>query len=428
MASNFKTASNTAAIAISSVFLYGAAVHADPVADFYKGKQLTIYVGYSVGGGYDGYARVLGHYMGRHIPGKPAFVVKNRPGAGSLVLTNEIYNSHPKDGTTFSTIGRGILMEPMFGNKKAKFDPTGFTWVGSMNNEVSICASWHTSKIKTIDDMFNTKFIVGGTGPGADTDVFPLVFNNVLGAKMKLVTGYPGGNDINFAMERGELDGRCGWSWSSVKSTRPGWLKNKKINVLVQMSTAKHPELPNMPFVMDYAKTDKDRKILEIIYGRQVWGRPFIAPPGIPADRAKALQTAFMATMKDPAFLAEAKRLKMEIAPVDGPTIAKMIQALAATPPELMHQAAQATSNTRHTQLSKAVIPIETLAGIIAKIKGGGRSITFTGDGKKQKVKVSGSKTEITLAGAKAKRKILKVGMKCTLTYQGSAAKKIACN
>ena len=414
-------------IAVVAAALTPAPASADSVADFFRGKVVTLYVGYSVGGGYDLYARTLSRHMGRNIPGNPQFVVKNRPGAGSLVLANEIYNTHPKDGTAFGTVGRGIVMEPMFGNKKARFDATKFTWLGSMNNEVSLCASWHTTDIKTVDDMFTKTFIVGGTGRGADTDAFPLVFNNVLGARMKLVTGYPGGNDINFAMERGEVHGRCAWSWSSVKTTRAKWLRDKKIHLLIQMSTAKHPELPNVPFVMDYAKTDRERKILSIIYARQVWGRPFIAPPGLPADRAAALQKAFMDTMADPVFLAEARKIKLDLAPVSGPEVLKLVADLAATPRELMTAAAAATINISKTRIDRAIIPTETLSGAILDIKRGGRSVTIGEGGKKQKVKVSGRRTAILVGGAKKKRKALKLGMSCTLTYQGSAAKKIDC-
>ena len=416
-----------ASIAVIAATLAAAPAGADSVADFYRGKVVTVYVGYSVGGGYDLYARTLARHMGRNIPGNPQLVVKNRPGAGSLVLANEIYNTHPKDGTAFGTVGRGIVMEPMFGNKKARFDATKYTWLGSMNNEVSLCASWHTTPIKTVDDMFKKRFIVGGTGRGADTDAFPLVFNNVLGAKMKLVTGYPGGNDINFAMERGEVHGRCAWSWSSVKTTRAKWLADKKIHLLIQMSTSKHPELPNVPFVMDYAKTDRERQILSIVYARQVWGRPFIAPPGLPADRAKALQKAFMDTMVDPVFVAETKKIKLDVAPVSGPEVRKLIADLAATPKELLAAAAAATVNRSKTDIDKAVIPIEMLSGTILQIKRGGRSVTIGQGGKKQKVSVSGRRTAILVGGAKKKRKALKLGMACTLTHQGSAAKKIDC-
>ena len=404
-----------------------SAAFADAVADFYKGKRVTVYVGYSAGGGYDLYARTIARHIGKHIPGKPDVIVKNRTGAGSLVLANELYNKMPRDGTVFGTIGRGIPMDPLFGHKKAKFDATKFTWLGSANNEVSLCVSWHKTAIKSADDMLKKKWIVGGVGAGSDTDIFALVINNTLGAKMKLVTGYPGGSDINLAIERGELDGRCGWSWSSIKSTGAKWLKEKKINLLIQMSTATHPELPNVPFVLDFAKTDRDRKILELIYARQVWGRPFMGPPGIPADRAKALQNAFMATFKDPEFQAEAKRSRLEITPVSGPALHKMMVDLYKTPKDLVQAASVAINYTKKTEIEKAVIPIETLMGKITAVKRGGRSITVEGSGKKQKVRVSGRRTAITVAGAKAKRKALKVGMNCELTYQGSAAKKFAC-
>ncbi|MFQ5974044.1 MAG: Bug family tripartite tricarboxylate transporter substrate binding protein, partial [Alphaproteobacteria bacterium] len=268
--------------------LFAQPVAAGSVADFYKGKTITIYIGYSPGGGYDAYARTVGRHIGKHIPGNPGTVAKNRPGAGSLKLANELYNTLPKDGTAIGTIGRGMPMEPLFGTKEAKFDPSKFNWLGSANNEVSVCVSWHKSPIKTLNDFLTKEMIVGGTGPGADTDTFPKVLNNIIGTKLKLVTGYPGGNNINLAIERGEVQGRCGWSWSSVKSTRAQWLRDKNINVLLQMSTAKHPEMPDVPFVMDLAKTEKDRKVLALVFARQAWGRPFVAPPGVPADRAKA--------------------------------------------------------------------------------------------------------------------------------------------
>lgn len=417
-----------AALAISGFATTPAS--ADAVADFYKKKRMTLYVGFSAGGGYDRYARTLARHMGRHIPGNPRIVVKNRTGAGSMILTNELYNSYPKDGTVFATVGRGQTHEPLLGTKEAKFDPTKFTWLGTMNNEVSLCVSWHKTGIKTFDDVLNKPFVVGGVGPGSDTDNFPKVVNYVMGSKMKLITGYPGGNDINFAVERGELEGRCGWSWSSVKSTRAKWIKGKKINLLVQMSTEPHPELTKMgvPFIMDHAKTEDQKAILRFIYSRQAWGRPFIAPPGIPADRAKALQTAFMATMTDPKFLAEAKKQKLDISPLSGPKVASLVRELYDTPQNIIQLAAAAASDETKTQISKAVIPIETLEGKITKIKRGGRKVTVEGGGKKWAVSVSGKRTKIKVAGAKAKRKALKLGMSCKLTYQGTAAKAFDCN
>ncbi len=409
--------------------LFAQPVVAGSVADFYKGKTITIYIGYSPGGGYDTYARTIGRHIGRHIPGNPGTVAKNRPGAGSLKLANELYKTLPKDGTAIGTIGRGIPMEPLFGTKEAKFDPSKFNWLGSANNEVSVCVSWHKSPIKTLNDFLTKEMIVGGTGPGADTDTFPKVLNNVIGTKLKLVTGYPGGNNINLAIERGEVQGRCGWSWSSVKSTRANWLRDKKVNILLQMSTSKHPELPDVPFVMDLAKTEKDRKILELVFARQAWGRPFVAPPGVPADRVKALQAAFMATMKDPKFLEDAKKQKLEIAPISGAEIGRLMVALYASPKDLVEAAKEAAEKTEKITITKVVIPIVTVKGEITATKRGGRSISFTSGGKTLKTKVSGSRTKVFVGGNKAKRKALKVGMKCAFTYQGSGteSKKIAC-
>ena len=411
--------------------LFGSAlpqpVQADAVADFYKGKTVTIYIGYSAGGGYDTYARTIGRTIGKHIPGNPKIIAKNKPGAGSLRLANELYNTLPKDGTAIATFGRGMPMEPLFGNKKAKFDASKFTWLGSANNEVSVCVAWHESPIQTLDDFLTKEMIVGGTGPGADTDIFPKVLNAVIGTKLRLVTGYPGGTDINLATERGEVMGRCGYSWSSLKSRFPQWLTGKKVQILLQMSTAKHPELPDVPFVMDLAKTDRDRKVLELVFARQAWGRPFVAPPGLPADRAKALQAAFVATMKDPGFLKDAKKQKLEIAPISGEKIGQLIAQLYASPKDIIEAAKEAAKKTGKTKITKAVIPIETVKGTITKIKRKGRRVSYKGGGRKGKLSVSGRRTKVSIGGKKAKRKKLKVGMKCEFTFQGSAAKKIDC-
>lgn len=402
-------------------------VSADAVSDFYKRKRITIYVGFSPGGGYDRYSRTLARHLGRNIPGKPRMVVKNRPGAGSMILTNEIYNSLPQDGSVIGNIGRGMPTEPLLGNKEAKFDGRKFHWIGSMNNEVSVCVVWHTVPVNFWQDLTSRGAVMGGTGAGADTDTFPLVLNNILGTKMKLVTGYPGGNDINFAMERGELEGRCAWSWSSVKSTRGKWLKDDKIKILLQMSTAKHPELPDIPFVMDFATSKADQQVLKMIYARQLWGRPYMLGPGVPKARADAVKAAFVATMKDPKFLKDAKKQKLELAWIDGDRVQKGIEELYEFPPEVVKAAAKATSDRSQIQISKAVIPIETASGKITQVRRGGRRVSWAGDGKKGKLRVSGRRTKVTVAGNKAKRSALKEGMNCKFTYQGSSAKNIDC-
>jgi len=331
-----------AAASATIVLSVAVAAQAQNAGDFYKGKNVELYIGYSVGGGYDLYARVLARHIGRHIPGNPTIVVKNMEGAGSLRLANWLYRIAPKDGSVFGTIGRGTGFDPLLGQQGAQFDGTKFTWIGSGNHEVSVCVAFEgRAGITRFDDLRTKEMTVGGTGASADTDQFPKVVNGVLGTKMKVVSGYPGGNDIVLAMERGELQGRCGWSWSSVKATHGSWIAEKKLNVLVQLSLQKHPDLPDVPLVVDLAKTDEDRQILKLIFARQVMGRPFLAPPGIPPDRAEALRKAFMDTMTDPAFVADTEKSQLEVNPVAGDDLQKLVAEIYHTPPEVAKRAAQ---------------------------------------------------------------------------------------
>ena len=323
------------------LFLLPAAAPAQSPAEFYKGKNVDLYIGYSVGGGYDVYARMVARHMGKHIPGNPTIVPKNMEGAGSLRLVNWLYNIGPKDGSAFAIIGRGTAFNPILGIPGAQFEGPKFTWIGSANDEVSVCATWHTSGVTKFDELMAKEIAVGGTGASDDTVQFPRVLNGVLGTKMKIVSGYPGGNDAVLAMERGEVHGRCGWSWSSVMATHKNWLDEKKINILLQLALEKHPDLPNVPLVTDLAKTDEQKQILRLIFARQVMGRPFVAPPGIPQDRAEALRKAFMDTMKDKEFLAEAEKAGLEITPVPGEQIQKLVQDVYNTPPEIAKKAAE---------------------------------------------------------------------------------------
>jgi len=400
---------------------------AQSVADFYKGKTITVYVGYSPGGGYDTYARTLARHIGKHIPGEPTVIVKNRPGAGSLLLTNELYNVLPKDGSVIGIVGRGMPMEPLFGNDKAKFEPAKFNWIGSTNNEVSVCVAWHTSPIKKWEDLLTTEMIVGGTGEGADTDTFPKVMNNVLGTKLKLITGYPGGNDILLAMERGEVDGRCGYSWSSAKSRKADWLKEGKMTVLIQMSTEKHPDMPDVPLIMDLATNDADRAALRLIYARQEFGRPFLAPPDVPADRVKALQAAFMATMEDPDFIADAAKQNLELAPVSGQRVGELIAAIYAAPAEVIQRAKEATERVDKTKITMIKVDLMKISGTVTEIKKGGRTVHL-GD---KSAKISGSRTAVMIAGKSDERGNIAIGMKCEaelIGENGSEAKTFSCN
>ena len=331
------------AFAALTLLLAGLALaRADSVADFYRGRTVEVYVGYSTGGGYDIYARTLARRLGRFIPGNPSLVPKNMEGAGSLRLANWLANAAPRDGTVFGTIGRGTAFDPVLGQPGAQFKGPDLSWIGSMNHEVSICAAWHDAGVSTFADLETKGLLVGGVSANDDTVQFAKVLNSVLGTKLKIVAGYPGGNDVVLAMERGEVKGRCGWSWSSLVTARPTWLKDKKIVILVQLALSKHPDLPDVPLITDLAANASQRQMLRLIFARQVMGRPFVAPPGIPPERLAALRQAFMQTLADKDFLADAEKQRLEIAGVSGEEVAKLVTELYATPADVAKQAAAA--------------------------------------------------------------------------------------
>lgn len=339
-----KTLNKVIATVCASVLAAGTVVAGGhgSVADFYKGKTVELYIGYDPGGGYDTYARLLARHIGKHIPGNPDVVPKNMPGAGSVKLTNWLWEGAPKDGTVFGAISRGAPFEPVLGNDKAKFRANKFNWVGSANNEVSVCATMKRNGITNWEQLKTQELTVGGNGSGSDTEQFPKLMNAVLGTKFKVIGPYGGGSDIVKAMEAGELGGRCGWSWSSVKGTKADLLASGELVLLMQMSGSKHPELPDVPLVMDLAKSKEERQMLNLIFARQALGRPYVAPPDIPADRAKALQDAFIATVNDPAFIAEAKKMDLELSPLSGDEVAALVAESYDTPQAVIDRAIDA--------------------------------------------------------------------------------------
>src|SRR5262249_10402638 len=247
-----------------------SAANAQSPAQLSKGQHIRMLIGYRVGGGHAVHGWHIAKHYRKDSTGMPTVTPKNMEGAGSLRLANWLYNVAPKDGTAIGTIGRGTGFDPLLGHKAAQFDGNNFNWIGSANDEVSVCVSWNKpGNVTKFDELYTRQLTVGGTGAAADTDQFPRILNNVLGTKMKIVTGYPGGNDVNLALERGEVDGRCGWSWSSVQSTRPAWVKDKKINILVQLALQKHTDLPDVPLVTELAKNDEQKQILTLIFARQ---------------------------------------------------------------------------------------------------------------------------------------------------------------
>jgi tripartite-type tricarboxylate transporter receptor subunit TctC len=323
---------------------WGGVARADDaaVAQFYKGRTIALYIGYSVGGGYDIYARVLARHLGSHIPGNPTIVPQNMPGAGSLRLANYLYNVAPKDGTAMATFARGMATDPLLGGTGDQFDPRKYTWLGSVTDEVSVCAFTQKSGVRTWQDMLTKSYTIGGTGSASDTDVFPKVLKHVFHLNLKLVTGFPGGADVVLALERNEVDGRCGWSWSSLVSRNKQLYDTKQIFVPVQLALRKHEDLPDVPLITDLTKDPKELQALKLIFARQTMARPYVAPPGLPEERKQALRQAFDATMKDPAFLEEAKKTDLEVHPVSGAEIDKLLADLYSSPPEVVQLAKDA--------------------------------------------------------------------------------------
>ncbi len=324
--------------------IFGPA-RADSVEDFYRDKTVNLIIGYGPGGGYDGYARLLARHLGRHIPGNPTIVPKNMPGAGSLVAANYLYGVAPADGTEFGIFGRGIAMAPLLNGEGAEYDATRFNWIGSLNKEVSTCVSWHSSAVGKWEDLQETELTVPSGGPGADDHTFAAILRHVLDAKLRVVSGYSKSSEMLLAMERGEVDGFCGWSWSSAKSRKPEWLRDKKVNVLVQLALEKHPELPDVPLVMDLAETEEQRQMLTLIFSRQAMGRPFAAPPDVPEERVNALRDAFQATVSDPQFIADAQQANMEINVLPGAAFDELLRSVYETPKDVVTRAREAVKN-----------------------------------------------------------------------------------
>jgi tripartite-type tricarboxylate transporter receptor subunit TctC len=304
-------------------------------ADFYQGKQVTIVVGFSSAGTYDATARLFARHLGKYLPGKPTVIVRNMPGAGSLIATNALYGSLPKDGTTLGVIGGGVVLEPLLGNPQATYDPRRLNWIGGRTRDNFLCLVWHTVPVNTLQDVIKRETIVGATGPGSRTLTYPKALNELLGTKFKIVSGYPGGNEITLALERGEVEGYCGWALGSIKTRAPEWLRDGKIRPLAQFTLAKS-DLPNVPLATDLVGTENGRRAIEFLAADSVLAWPLVAPPDIPPERLAELRTAFEAMMKDPQVLAEAASQGLDIDPVSGAEIAELVQRLYGTPPEVL--------------------------------------------------------------------------------------------
>jgi tripartite-type tricarboxylate transporter receptor subunit TctC len=317
---------------------------AEPAAISFAGKQITLLIGTTAGGGYDAYGRALARHLGRHLPGNPSVVPKNMPGAGGIALANYLYNRAPKDGTEIATVQNGLPFEKLFfmsspDGKSALFDSTKFGWLGSMTQTVFVTVTWHTSPVKTLQDAMARETVLGASTASADSYVLAMLSNNLLGTKFKVVLGYDGANAVDLAVESGEVEGEAGKDWTTLTSTRPQWIKDKKINILVQMGMRPHPGLEGVPMAIDLARTPEDRRIMEVVFAKFGMSRPFMTAPGVAPERLDLLRRAFDETLKDEAFLAEAHKIGMEINPVSGTDVEGLVTRMMNTPPELAARA-----------------------------------------------------------------------------------------
>lgn len=313
-----------------------------PAAEFYAGKTIDMIVGTSPGGGFDTYARTLARHMPRHIAGSPAFVVKNMPGAGSVKATAFIHSMAPKDGTVIGAVFPGAIMEPLLGDKtQAPYDPTKFNYVGTADNGTRICFTWHTSQTKTFEDALRRKTIMGASQAGGSSRDYAYLHNKLNGAQFEVVSGYRGGAEILLALERGEIDGTCGFEWSSLKTQRPDWLRDKKVHILVQVALEPEATLTKMgvPRITGFTKTDEDRKAMELIIGQQVFSRPYILPPDTPAAQVKFIRDAFLKTMADGEFRADAERSRLDIDPIGGEKVQTLVEGLYSAPTQIVEKA-----------------------------------------------------------------------------------------
>ncbi len=419
----FRQALGAAAIVAATAAMSTGAAKAAGVGDFYKGKNVSIYIGFPPGGGYDTYSRAVAQHLGNQIPGKPRIIARNMPGASGLRVANFIYNTAPKDGTAIGVFTSGALFSPLFGNKKAKFDPAKFSWIGNVERSYGACAVWHESGLKTFDDILKQPVIFGAGGSTGVQSEFPRGFNALLGARIQVIHGYAGGTGVLLALKRGEVQGGCAYQLSTLQSVRRKDWEAGRIIVVVQLAREKIPEFKGVPHIYDYAKSPEDKKVMELIYSRVTLGRPFAAPPAQHKARTKALRAAFMATMTDPAFLKGAARRKLNIDPMSGAEVDKLIARFMSYPKDVI---ARARNAMKIGKIKK--VKLKKLAGTITKLTK--KRIKVKGaDGKVHTFKLHKRRSKVKIGGKKSKTKALKTGMACTFRHYGEKdlVKRISC-
>jgi tripartite-type tricarboxylate transporter receptor subunit TctC len=320
-----------AALAVGASFAHVSPAFAQTVEAFYQNRKMDMVIGYSPGGTYDLYARLVARHLGNHIPGNPTIIPRNMPGGGSRTAVAWIYSVGPKDGSILGTADQALSIAQALGDPQIRFDVTKLIYIGNPARENNVTAAWHTSGVKTLQDAMEREVTAGATG-GSTSSQYPKAMNAILGTKFKIILGYPGGNDINLALERGEVAVRGSNSWQSFKATRPDWLRDNKINMLVQIGLQKAPDLPNVPLLMDLAKNEEDRAVLRLLSSPTAIGRPVFTSPGVPEDRVKALRAAFDAMVKDSRFIDDSKRENFEIDPVPGAQMQTIVSEIVNAP------------------------------------------------------------------------------------------------
>lgn len=315
--------------------------------DVFKGKDLTMIIGYPPGAGNDLYGRLVARHIGKHIPGNPNVVAQNMPGAGSFKAANHIYKVAPKDGTAFGLVAQTVVTEELLGSPAVQFESAKYTWIGRISSYHVVSFVWHTVPVKNMGDIFKRETLMGATGVGSTVFIYPQILKNLLGAKFKLVTGYEGTSQSMLAMERGEVEGTT-TGWTSLKSGKQSWVKDNKVTVLVQYAASKHPDLQNVPTMVELGRTDEEKTILSVFASDAEIGKSIMAPPGVPADRAAILRTAFNAWAKDPEVLADVKKQRLDFDPMDGASLQKMIVNLAKTPKDVIAKARAVHPSTQN--------------------------------------------------------------------------------
>ena len=339
------------ALALSCGLICGAVLAAspalsDPIEDFYRGRQVSLVLSTGAGGGYASYGHAFAPFFSKHLPGNPNIVVQNMPGAGGIRAMQFFNTVAPRDGSVLGLVHSSVPFAPLYGIKGATFDPRAMNWIGSINSSEAICVSWAASGVAQWKDLYDKTYIVGGTGAGSQMETMPAMINKLFGTKIKIISGYTGGNDVYLAMERGEVHGRCGGLVSSINSTRPDWFGKKKVVVPIAVALERNPLFPDTPAIYEFAKDDRTKQILKLILFPLQMDRPLLAPAGVPPERVAALRKAFHAAMSDPAFIAEAERLSIEIGEVSGEKLQAILADAYSTPPDIVKAANDAMNLT----------------------------------------------------------------------------------